>query len=329
MPLLFVRILCFAAAAASGVVLLLKVYGVTEMAATVPQIVVPCGVGLIIVWWIAARRGIDNISAALAIGLLGGLASTLAYDATRLPFHLAGYLVFATNSTYGMWISDAAASSRFTETIGWLYHFSNGITFAIMYALFMRGRHWSWGIVYAFALETIAIFSNFGQVFALAGNYGMIGIAYLAHISYGLPIGLMVWRWDASRAWISRNRTAIGIVYVVFLATFLIPVLAPENIARDRTVAEDTFRVAGTAMIPFMRRIERGQSLTIVNPGATDVSVLIVKTGEIHPVATGDSTAIAFPAAGIFQIYVETEGPTTSSFVLVEPVADTAPPEGP
>ncbi len=317
-----IRALCFFAAALSGVVLLAKVYGMAEMSVTVPWIVLPASLGLAGLWGMASRWRLEEVGVALGIGIFGGLLSTFAYDLTRLPFHLSGFLVFSTNSTYGMWITDAAAHSRGTEMVGWLYHFSNGIAFAVMYAVFMRGRHWLWAIVYAFALESIAVFSHFGQVFSLAGNYGMISIAYLAHISYGLPIGIMVYRWPVVARWMAINKFAVGAIFAVFFAVFLVPLLTPAKVARDRSVESGAFLVRGTELVPYMRRIQRGASVTLVNRGTEDATIRVVKTGDRHEVPAGGTTEIAFPAGGIFQILVETDGPTHSSFVLSEPVSE-------
>ena len=318
---LAIRSICFIGAALSGVVLMAKIYGLAEMSVTVPWAVLPACLGLAAFWWLAFRVNLHDIGVTLGIGIFGGLLSTFAYDLARLPFHLSGYLVFATNSTYGMWITGADAHSRATEIIGWLYHFSNGMAFALMYALFMRGRHWIWAVLYAFGLESIAVFSHFGQVFALAGNYGMISIAYLAHIAYGLPIGIMVYRWSASAQWMARRKLLIGTIYALFFAAFLVPLTIPAKIERDRAVEPGAFLVRDTSLIPYMRRIERGETLSFVNRGASDATVRIVSTGARHIVPAGGTTAISFPAAGIFQILVETDGPTHSSFVLAEPIS--------
>lgn len=321
MPQVALRAFCFLLAATSGTAILAKVYGLADMGLTVPRIVVPASIALCLIWIWARSEG-SELATALAIGFVGGLLSTLAYDLTRLPFQLSGYLVFTTNSTYGMWITDSATSSRYSEVTGWLYHFSNGITFSIMYALFMREQHWIWGIIYAFFLESIAVFSNFGHVFNLAGNYNMIGIAYLAHISYGLPIGLMVQRWGASEAWSARNRGLIGACVAVFFACFLIPLFSPGAVARDQLVTDGTFRVEGRSLLPFMLRISRGGQVMAVNLGDEAVTIRIRNGERRHSIISGSRDSLVFSEPGIYQLYVETQGRTRSSFVIVEPVED-------
>lgn len=317
-----IRILCFLAALTSGASLLLKVYGEVEMFISVPFIVVPCSIGLLLFWWLGKKSRYEDIAVAISIGVIGGLFSTFAYDLVRLPFHLFGYLVFATNSTYGMWVSDALVATRLTEVTGWIYHFSNGISFSIMYAVFMRGRHWIFAIAYAFALESIAIYSQFGQVFALTGNYSMISIAYLAHIAYALPIGIMVQNWEASKAWISNQKKQLMMGFVLFFLVFLIPVFTAEKVTRDAATTAGVFTVIGIKMLPFMQKIQKGETITIRNNNDHDIKVTLPKIGETYTITSGDMQQITFPRAGIFQLYVETKKQTKSSFVISEPVSE-------
>ena len=135
------------------------------------------------------------ISQTLVIGALGGFLGTAAYDALGLPSVLSGMRVFIPNDTYGLWILDASTSSRFTTTAGWLFHFANGMMFGIMYALFMRRRHWAFAVAWAVLLETIALISPYGEMYHLAGNPTLVAEAYFEHLGYGLPLGFMVMRW--------------------------------------------------------------------------------------------------------------------------------------
>jgi hypothetical protein len=307
-------------ASLTGVVLLAKVYGFAEMSVTVPALIVPSTVALVIVM-LATRKGPwRRLSESISIGLFGGLLSTLAYDLTRLPFHLLGYKVFVTNSTYGMWIMDAAHHTRVTETVGWVYHFSNGLLFSVMYALLMKNRHWLWAIVYAFALESIAVFSNFGHVFAMAGNYGMIGIAYLAHISYAVPIGLMVMHWDDVADWMREKRVVVGMFYLIFAVCFLPGLFAPGLIARDASATSGAFELRDYQLIPYMQRIKIGGSVTVHNTALVKKTVQIVDTGRTVSLAPNSTTNLDFATGGIYQLYVENPDGTTSSFVIVDPV---------
>ncbi|MFZ0545784.1 MAG: hypothetical protein WAM60_10130 [Candidatus Promineifilaceae bacterium] len=283
---------------------------------------------LLIVWRWSAINGRHYLHQALVVGFWGGLIGTLGYDLIRVPFLvLLGQRVFAPISVYGVWLADAAISSRLTEVLGWGYHFSNGITFGIMYALFMRRRHWLWAIPWAFLLETIALVSPFSTIFNLTGNYSAIGIAYLGHVAYGLPLGWLVYKWDETLAWKKREPAVLrwGVPVIAFsIMTFVVfsPFIRPNWIARENRAVADTLLVEGIRLNPDWVRIDRGQSVTIRNDEADAVTVDDKSAGTTIPLEAGTEETISFPQTGIYQLFVETDGRTRSSFVIVEPVED-------
>ena len=151
-----------------------------------------CGLVLVVFFLTRGREGFDSISESIRVGFVAGLLGTLAYDLVRVPFVILGQRVYVPIQIYGVWIADADMSSRFTDVLGWAYHFSNGISFGIMYALFMRGRHWVWGILWGVVLETLAILSPFGVIFSVRTSPSALGIAYLGHFAYGFLLGWLV-----------------------------------------------------------------------------------------------------------------------------------------
>ena len=322
------RGLCFLACIPSGGALLAKVFGIASLQAVTLFVFLPCLLFLIAVWYWARRNGRHYLHQALVIGFWGGLLGTLAYDVIRVPFLvLLGQRVFAPISVYGVWLAEAGLSSRLTEVLGWGYHFSNGITFGVMYALFMRRRHWLWAILWAFILETIAVVSPFAQIFNLSGNYGALGIAYLGHVAYGLPLGWLVYRWDETLAWREREPAVLrwavpllaagAVVWIVFS-----PLVRPAWIERERRAVEETLLVEGIRLNPDWVRIERGDAVTIRNDGDVAATVLNRTEDTAVLLEAGTEESLTFPETGIYQLFVETDGQTRSSFVIVEPVED-------
>ena len=324
----WLRVLCFLACIPSGGALLAKVFGIASLQSVMLFVFLPCAVFLTVVWVWAGKNNREYLHQALVIGFWGGLLGTLAYDAVRIPFLvLLGQRVFAPISVYGVWLAEADISSRLSEILGWGYHFSNGITFGIMYALFMRRRHWLWAIPWAFLLETIAIFSPFSQIFNLSGNYGAIGIAYLGHVAYGLPLGWLVYKWDKTMTWKQRNpavlRWAVPLSAVLIMAFIVFsPLVRPTWIARENRAVADTLLVEGIRLNPDWVRIDRGETVTIRNDENRDVSVVNNSAGTSLPITAGAQETVPFPETGIYQLFVETESQTRSSFVIVEPVED-------
>lgn len=314
--------ICALACIPSGGALLAKMYGLASMQAVTLWLFVPCAVGLVGVWAWGRRGGPVEVADALAIGALGGLLGTFGYDLIRVPFLLGGLRVFAPIEAYGVWIAGAAQSSVWTLITGWAYHFSNGITFGVMYALVARGRHWGWGVAWAMLLETIALFSPFGPIFNLSNNPTAIGIAYLGHVAYGLPLGLLVQRWDRTRAWLDSVPTGVTLAGLAFgLAALFSPALQPEAHQRDARRMADSFRVEGVHLNPDWVRVNRGEAVGLANP--SDMTVLV----EVLPLDTfrleaGEQATFRPDSSGIFQARVQTEGRTHSSFLIVEPVED-------
>jgi hypothetical protein len=317
----WLRGLCFLLCAPSIAALLAKVYGVASMQSVAVALALPACALLVVAWAWAERSARSHLAAALVIGFVGGLAGTIAYDLARVPFHLAGQRIFAPISIYGVWIADASVSSRFTEVLGWSYHFSNGITFGIMYTLFMRRRHWGWAVLWGCLLETGAILSPFAQIFNLSGNYYGIGIAYLGHVAYGLPLGYLAYKWDTTRSTVARVPAAIKLGLLILGAAALAsPLLSPDRIEQDATAAPNQFRVDGYRLSPDYLRINRGETVEIANPGAEAATLLVKKSGETAIVGANDKGTLLFQKTGIYQVHVQTAGRSQSSFVIVEPV---------
>jgi hypothetical protein len=316
--------LLFLACIPSGGALLAKVYGVAQMQPVTLYVFLPCLLFILAVWIWAGGNERRALSQGISVGILGGLLGTFAYDLVRVPFLMAGQRVFAPITAYGVWIADATLSSRFTDVTGWVYHFSNGITFGIMYALFMRKRHWIWAIIWAFLLETIAVVSPFATIFSLKGNYGALGIAYLGHVAYGLPLGWLVAKWDMTVDWLSSTPGFLKVLAVlVSIAAITGPLISKEEVDKDGRAVAGEFRVEGRQLNPDWLRIDLDEQIGVTNPDTGPVTVVNKDSGQSVELKAQESAQFDFGETGIYQIYVETERRTRSSFVIVEPVEDT------
>lgn len=215
------RAAVFVVAGGSIAALLADVFGIAAMhvvfwAASVPSMALLA----VLAGW---HRPVARIPAVpvdlrrrIRVGAIGGLVGTLGYDLFRIPFAVAGQRLFAPIDSYGVLIADAAASSGMTATLGWLYHFSNGITFGIAYAVLAARRPWIWGVVWGLLLESVAVFSPFAVRYGIAGHVVPILTAYAAHVCYGYPLGRMVQRLDAVDATLMRwGRRSVAVILVI------------------------------------------------------------------------------------------------------------------
>ena len=59
-------------------------------------------------------------------------------------------------------------TGRWVVFLGWLYHFSNGATFGVMYVAIIRDpfrRRWAWAVLLAVGLELGMLLTPYPQVF--------------------------------------------------------------------------------------------------------------------------------------------------------------------
>lgn len=312
--------ICFILSMPSAGSLLTKVYGLLQMNIGVLFVAVPSSLIVLGLYFYSKRSGKEPFADLLLTGAFAGLIGTFAYDISRVPFHLLGQRIFAPISAYGVWIADANMSSSITEVIGWSYHFWNGIMFGIMYAMFMTNRAWWWAIIWGCLLETIAFVSPFGRIFGLWGNPVAVGIAYLGHIAYGIPLGMMIQKWEAVYAWMKGLPKG----FVLFAAALGIlalinPIMILENQQRDAAARLGEFAVFGDRLNPEWQRFNAPGKILVRND--SDAQVVIVKgKNPEQAVAPHSTIELPFDHTGVIPVGLKGEVRTRNSFVISEPV---------
>jgi len=161
------------------------------------------------------QRGDGQLARAVLIGLVGGLLAAVAYDIFRLPFVFAKAWdiasivppmnLFKVFPRFGAMILgqpiEQDTYSRVAILLGWIYHFSNGATFGVMYvALVGDGarRHWAWAVAMAVVLELGMLLTPYPQVFQIAVSTTFVLVTMAAHAVFGVGLGLMV-KWLSCR----------------------------------------------------------------------------------------------------------------------------------
>ena len=155
------------------------------------------------------QRGDRQLWRAVCLGLLGGLLAAVAYDVFRLPFVFSRQLgvsavvppmdLFKVFPRFGAMILgqplEQAHYSTVTQLVGWVYHFSNGATFGVMY-LAMIGhpsrRTWLWAVAFAVALELGMLLTPYPQVFGIAVTIKFVIVTMAAHAIFGVGLGRAV-----------------------------------------------------------------------------------------------------------------------------------------
>jgi hypothetical protein len=185
--------------------LLSEFYGICPMRISALAIFLPSWLGLagLALWdrW----RGQGRLWTALLVGLAAGLVAAVAYDLFRLPFvfahawHLDGILpalkLFKVFPRFGAMLLgqpvEQPAYSVAAQTLGWLYHFSNGASFGMMFMALVgvpQRRHALWGIGFALALEAGMLASPYPAFFSIPMSAAFLVVTLLAHTVFGATL---------------------------------------------------------------------------------------------------------------------------------------------
>jgi hypothetical protein len=92
------------------------------------------------------------------------------------------------------------AYSLTAHLIGWAYHFSNGVTFGIMYVAMIGDarRSWLWAVLLATGLELAMLLTPYPQFFAIPLSALFVAVTLTAHLIFGFALGLVT-KWWAVR----------------------------------------------------------------------------------------------------------------------------------
>jgi hypothetical protein len=201
-------------AASSIACLLFDFYGLCTMRVFTPFIFLPAIVALFVAALFDRRRGNGQLWRAVMIGLVGGLLAALAYDIFRLPFVFAQEWgissvvppmnLFKVFPRFGAMILgqpiEQSSYSLAAQCLGWLYHFSNGATFGVMYVAMIGDatrRHWAWAVLMALGLELGMLLTPYPNLFNIPVTTRFVMVTIAAHAIFGVAMGLAI-RWLAT-----------------------------------------------------------------------------------------------------------------------------------
>ncbi|MEO5802859.1 MAG: DUF6789 family protein [Verrucomicrobiota bacterium] len=145
------------------------------------------------------------------LGIRAGFIAAIAYDIFRLPFVFAKPLgldvffpalnLFKVFPRFGAMILgqpiEQATYSLTAHVVGWIYHFSNGITFGVMYVAMVNcpsRRTWAWGVLMALVLELGMLVTPYPGFFNIPISVAFILATLAAHTIFGMAMGVVVQR---------------------------------------------------------------------------------------------------------------------------------------
>src|SRR5947209_2133231 len=106
---------------------------------------------------------------------------------TSVPPRLRGKIAFLGQPVEQPHYSAAA------QVVGWTYHFSNGITFGVMYLALLGDaarRHWLWGALLAAGIELAMLLTPYSS-FAIRLTAAFVAVTLIAHLVFGSLMGLL------------------------------------------------------------------------------------------------------------------------------------------
>lgn len=182
------RLLCAALGASSIATLLLYFYGVVGMDQSVPALLLPAIVILVVLTNQRKKSANDELYLRIIGRLWAGGFATVAYDIARLPVALAGPPVFKAISYFGTLITGQSAPTALSEVVGWSYHLSNGIGFGLIYAVLVRHPRWWTAALWGMTLEGAMLLTPYAEVFGYKLSSKFIAITLCSHIVYGIVL---------------------------------------------------------------------------------------------------------------------------------------------
>jgi hypothetical protein len=201
------RLVVFALASTSILSLLAEFYGVFSMRAFTLLVSLPALAALLAGALFDRAVGSQRLWRVIVVGSVAGLVAAFAYDVFRLPFVFAHELgierilpplqLFKVFPRFGAMILgqpvEQPVYSVLAQLVGWAYHFSNALTFGIMYVALIgdaNKRSWVWAVVFATGLELGMLFTPYPTFFGIALIPRFVVATLAAHLVFGAVMGL-------------------------------------------------------------------------------------------------------------------------------------------
>jgi hypothetical protein len=186
------RLLFAALFLSTGAALLIYIIsGISLLAAAGLVLVLAALVGAAL-WRRVDGQGRSALHTLLWVGLVAGFLATSAYDLSRFfLIEVTGiaFWPFDIFNVFGQALVGAGYSGPWVRLAGLLYHFANGIGFALAYTI-VAGRRGVWtGILWALVLELLMVTVYPGWLDMRALDE-FLQISVLGHLVYGAVLGL-------------------------------------------------------------------------------------------------------------------------------------------
>jgi len=185
--------------------------------AIIPSVIIIFAIGIL------SRSKFPRLTSRLFKGMAAGAIATLALEAIRIPGYMfAKWLPMDSMiSLPGLFLTEKITMlSEVKQTVmqsgvpmnlylapmdaflaGGLWHFWNGATFGIVYALVIGKGKWWYGMIWAFIIEIGMMLAPY--LIIMKGPFGVehmdgyniFVITLIAHLAFGAVLGILVQKW--------------------------------------------------------------------------------------------------------------------------------------
>jgi hypothetical protein len=141
---------------------------------------------------------LDRFADRAISGAVWGLVATLAYDAIRpllmwiFRYHFNPYRAIP---VFGELITGQPRTAAVAIAVGWIYHFWNGLSFGVMFALIRPRGGPVAGFIWAMGLQGFMMWSYPTLMRIRLDNPGFLMAGLVGHAVWGVVLGTSLRRW--------------------------------------------------------------------------------------------------------------------------------------
>jgi hypothetical protein len=212
--------------------LLLYFYGTLSLGLGVRFLLIPSALAMMAIAFDSHRNDRQEALDLIGRGVWSGAFATLAYDAVRAPVAYSGVPIFKAISYFGTVITGTATPSLASEWVGWTYHLSNGVGFAIAYVAVVGRPRWWTAVTWGVLLELAMLMTPYAEVFGYKRSQQFIYYSLGGHVVYGLALWLALVAWSRKPSFLRSPIPRWGLFSAAILAVGLIGADFHRNFGR-------------------------------------------------------------------------------------------------
>jgi hypothetical protein len=182
--------------------------GFAKMSVLAVVLLVPSIVLLAAVFATAIVRGHPRLTNRILVGIIAGLAATVGLEVVRSASFRLGGMPGDLPRLMGVLLTDRfmLGPSLASDILGYAYHFWNGACFGIIFVVVLGRKSMLWATGYGTLIGLGFLASPavkaMGVGFMGAAMPAMIVTVILAHLVYGIILGLLSRRWLPDDGWL-------------------------------------------------------------------------------------------------------------------------------